>query len=213
MSVSRTRSESIDHARKNATVLFVLLALIAGPPACRARTGKPAATKPGSPRPLKNATSSGPLLFHGYACGTIAPFTSRAIAGRRITPSPTRRNAGARPKASSKAAAPLPGSKGRWASAKFFRTRTERRRPSPSLRPKRWQARRVRRVAPDSSLSQFDWVPESPRGYVRDSAGALRCWRRPSGPIAARARCFCDRGAEHFGTSSSARFHADLWRP
>ena len=50
---------------KNIAALFVLLALIAGPSGVRAA----APAKPGAPRPLANATSSGPLLFHGYACG------------------------------------------------------------------------------------------------------------------------------------------------
>ena len=56
---------------KKTTILFTVLALAAGSPG--AGVGAPA-NKPGkpigaSPRPLKNATSSGPLLFHGYACG------------------------------------------------------------------------------------------------------------------------------------------------
>ena len=59
--------------RNTATILIVMLALVAGPPGMAAPAvtsgGKPAAAKPGTPRPLKNATSAGPLLFHGYACG------------------------------------------------------------------------------------------------------------------------------------------------
>ncbi|MES2292991.1 MAG: hypothetical protein V4527_06825 [Pseudomonadota bacterium] len=54
---------------KNAAMLFVVLALGAGSPGAAAPANKPAAKSIGAtPRPLKNATSSGPLLFHGYAC-------------------------------------------------------------------------------------------------------------------------------------------------
>jgi hypothetical protein len=49
---------------KTAAISFVLVALIAASPGVAAPAGKP-----GTPAPLKNATSSGPLLFHGYACG------------------------------------------------------------------------------------------------------------------------------------------------
>ena len=51
---------------KTTAIPFVLLALIAGPSGVCAATP---VSKPGTPRPLGNATSSGPLLFHGYACG------------------------------------------------------------------------------------------------------------------------------------------------
>ena len=58
---------------KNAAILFALLALGAGSPGASlgAPANKPAAAKPvgATPRPMANATSSGPLLFHGYACG------------------------------------------------------------------------------------------------------------------------------------------------
>jgi hypothetical protein len=55
---------------KNAAILFVLLALGAASPGEAAPANKPAARPIGAtPRPMKNATSSGPLLFHGYACG------------------------------------------------------------------------------------------------------------------------------------------------
>ena len=56
---------------KNAAILSVLLALAAGPPGLSAPANKPAAARSidGSPRPLKTASPSGPLLFHGYACG------------------------------------------------------------------------------------------------------------------------------------------------
>ena len=49
---------------KKAAILSALFALGAGSPGMAA----PAA-KPGTPRPLANAGPSGPLLFHGYACG------------------------------------------------------------------------------------------------------------------------------------------------
>ncbi len=58
---------------KNAALLFAVLALVAASPG--ASLGAPATKAPvarsigTSPRPLKNATASGPLLFHGYACG------------------------------------------------------------------------------------------------------------------------------------------------
>ena len=56
---------------KNAAILFALLALGAGSPGESAPANKPAAAKSigGTPRPLANASPSGPLLFHGYACG------------------------------------------------------------------------------------------------------------------------------------------------
>ena len=57
-------------AWKNAAILFAILALAAGSPGAAAPANKPAAKPIGAtPQPLKNATSSGPLLFHGYACG------------------------------------------------------------------------------------------------------------------------------------------------
>ena len=35
----------------------------------------------------------------------------------------------------------------------------------------------------DLILTTFDWVPETPRGYVRDAKDAAgRCLRAPSGP-------------------------------
>ena len=60
---------------KTAAIPFIALALAAGSAGASmgAPANKPAAaksaTRPGSPRPLKNAMPSGPLLFHGYACG------------------------------------------------------------------------------------------------------------------------------------------------
>jgi len=50
-------------------LLIAALALAAAPSPILAQTKKPAVTKPGSPKPVKNGTSNGPLLFHGYACG------------------------------------------------------------------------------------------------------------------------------------------------
>ena len=59
---------------KTAAIPFVVLALAAGSPGAGvgAPANKPAAAKPmgATPRPLKNASPSGPLLFHGYACGS-----------------------------------------------------------------------------------------------------------------------------------------------
>jgi hypothetical protein len=53
--------------RKTAAMLFAVLALVAGLPAVS--VGAPAAKSAGAtPQPLKNASPSGPLLFHGYAC-------------------------------------------------------------------------------------------------------------------------------------------------
>ena len=58
---------------KKTTILFTVLALGAGSPGAGvgAPASKPAAAKTvgATPRPLKNASPSGPLLFHGYACG------------------------------------------------------------------------------------------------------------------------------------------------
>jgi hypothetical protein len=54
---------------KNAAILSVMLALVAGPPGVSAPANKPTAKSiGGTPRPLKNASPSDPLLFHGYAC-------------------------------------------------------------------------------------------------------------------------------------------------
>ncbi|MES2256008.1 MAG: hypothetical protein V4559_13325 [Pseudomonadota bacterium] len=55
---------------KNAAILFTTLALVAASPVAvmGAQANKPAAAKPGTPRPVKNAMPPGPLLFHGYAC-------------------------------------------------------------------------------------------------------------------------------------------------
>jgi hypothetical protein len=49
--------------------LLAALALAAAPAPLLAQASKPAAAKPGSPRPVKNGMPPGPLLFHGYACG------------------------------------------------------------------------------------------------------------------------------------------------
>jgi hypothetical protein len=54
---------------KNAAILFVVLALGAGSPGAAAPPNKPGKSIGATPRPLKNASPSGPLLFHGYACG------------------------------------------------------------------------------------------------------------------------------------------------
>jgi hypothetical protein len=55
-------------AWKNAAILFVVLALGAG--SSGVSMGAPAGKSVGAtPRPLKTASPSGPLLFHGYACG------------------------------------------------------------------------------------------------------------------------------------------------
>jgi len=54
-------------------LLFAALALVAAPSPILAQAKKPTVnnvTKPGSPKPVKNGTSNGPLLFHGYPCGT-----------------------------------------------------------------------------------------------------------------------------------------------
>jgi hypothetical protein len=56
--------------RKNAAILSVLLALAAGSPGASAPANAAAARAiDAAPRPLKTASPSGPLLFHGYACG------------------------------------------------------------------------------------------------------------------------------------------------
>lgn len=53
-----------------AALLFAPSALVAVPSPILAQANKPAAAKPGSPRPVRNAMPPpGPLLFHGYACG------------------------------------------------------------------------------------------------------------------------------------------------
>jgi hypothetical protein len=56
-------------AWKNAAILFVVLALGAGSPGASALANQAAKPIGATPRPLKNASPSGPLLFHGYACG------------------------------------------------------------------------------------------------------------------------------------------------
>jgi hypothetical protein len=55
---------------RRATILFSILALAAAAPVAgfAAQAGK--APHPGSPRPMPNHTAPGPLLFHGYACGS-----------------------------------------------------------------------------------------------------------------------------------------------
>jgi hypothetical protein len=59
---------------KNAAILFVVLALGAGSPdvGVSAPVNKAAAAKSvgATPQPLKDASPSGPLLFHGYACAS-----------------------------------------------------------------------------------------------------------------------------------------------
>lgn len=58
---------------RRAILLFSVFALAAAAPVAglAAQAKKPAATKPGSPRPLPNHTAApGPFLFHGYACGS-----------------------------------------------------------------------------------------------------------------------------------------------
>jgi len=60
-------------AWKSAAILFATLALAAPGTGMSAPAGKPAAksaARPGSPRPIRNAMPDGPLLFHGYACGS-----------------------------------------------------------------------------------------------------------------------------------------------
>jgi hypothetical protein len=61
-------------SRKNAAILFTAFVLAAalpglgiGAPAANAAAAKPIGA---TPRPVKNASPSGPLLFHGYACGS-----------------------------------------------------------------------------------------------------------------------------------------------
>jgi hypothetical protein len=56
---------------RRAAILFAVLALAAPASPAAAQANKPAATKPGSPRPMPNHTAApGPFLFHGYACGS-----------------------------------------------------------------------------------------------------------------------------------------------
>jgi hypothetical protein len=56
---------------KKAAIPFAVLALMAGSPGAGVAAPDNNAAKPTgtTPRPLKNASPSGPLLFHGYACG------------------------------------------------------------------------------------------------------------------------------------------------
>ena len=58
---------------KTAAIPFAVLALVAGSPAAgmAAPDNRAAAKSVGhTPEPLPNASPSGPLLFHGYACGS-----------------------------------------------------------------------------------------------------------------------------------------------
>ena len=54
---------------KHFAFLIAALALAAAPSPILAQAKKPAVTKPDSPKPVRNGTSNGPLLFHGYTCG------------------------------------------------------------------------------------------------------------------------------------------------
>ncbi len=57
---------------KAATILFAVIALAGAGASAAAPAGKPAAAKPATRTfgPSKAAILSGPLLFHGYACGS-----------------------------------------------------------------------------------------------------------------------------------------------
>jgi hypothetical protein len=56
---------------ENVVILFVVLVLAASSPSVGAPANRATAkSSDGTPRPLKDTSPSGPLLFHGYACGS-----------------------------------------------------------------------------------------------------------------------------------------------
>lgn len=57
----------------------------------------------------------------------------------------------------------------------------------------------------DLTLTTFDWVPEPPRGYVRDLRVRWARWKRAACPIVSRAYRFAVASPSISCTSPSAR--------